>query len=55
MRRLDDGRFVVIRAWLYTWKDIECELLIDGVLSENHCLQLDQKWPASPWSTTLRH
>ncbi|KAL2217281.1 hypothetical protein M432DRAFT_617428 [Thermoascus aurantiacus ATCC 26904] len=45
LRRLEDGRFVVVYTWLYTRQDIESELQIDGALSENFHQHLDQRWP----------
>jgi hypothetical protein len=46
IRRLDDGRYVVVYTWVYTREQVAAELETDGVLPERRRKNLDQRWPA---------
>jgi hypothetical protein len=45
LRRLDDGRFVVVYCWLYTREDILDELKVDGAVPSSALANLNQMWP----------
>jgi hypothetical protein len=45
LRCLDDGRFVLVYAWLYNRLDMERKLEIDGAIPHALHQHLDQQWP----------
>ncbi|KAL3712530.1 hypothetical protein TMatcc_001229 [Talaromyces marneffei ATCC 18224] len=47
IRRLEDGRHMVVYTWLYTREEIQTEFEIDGTLPDLLQKNLDQRWPAN--------
>lgn len=45
LRRLSDGRYVIVYAWLYTRSQIARELEVDAKLPAHALLYLDTMWP----------
>lgn len=45
LRRLSDGRYVVVYAWLYTRQEVCQEAQVDGKLAIRSKAHIDEMWP----------
>ncbi|OKL55210.1 hypothetical protein UA08_09519 [Talaromyces atroroseus] len=46
IRRLEDGRYMVVYTWLYAREEVQAEFETDGVMPDLLRKNLDQRWPA---------
>ncbi|EED14479.1 hypothetical protein TSTA_106890 [Talaromyces stipitatus ATCC 10500] len=46
IRRLDDGRYVVVYTWLYRREEVQAEFETDGIIPRLLRRNLDKRWPA---------
>lgn len=46
LRRLNDGRYIIVYMWLYTRYEIAQELQVNGKMSPNAETHINKMWPA---------
>jgi hypothetical protein len=50
LRRLGDGRYIVVYMWLYTRDEIAQELQLNGRMSPSAEAHIKKMWPADSWN-----